>query len=97
MLGGGPNTYYRFMIQGYILAMYRRTRTNSIWDLAIAIAFVLFSLATGSKGALAVLLVVMGVQIVQNLRVSKAMLKKTIFPAVSLISLVLFGPVWSVS
>jgi len=92
VLGGGPNTYYRFMIQGYILAMYRRTRTNSIWDLAIAIAFVLFSLATGSKGALAVLLVVMGVQIVQNLRVSKAMLKKTIFPALSLISLVLFWP-----
>lgn len=63
VLGGGPNTYYRFMIQGYILSLYFKPFKNKFSNYAISLLFIIFSLSTGSKGALATLLIIFIFQI----------------------------------
>jgi len=64
VLGGGPNTYYRFMIQGYILSLYFKSFKSNFLNYTISLFFIILSLSTGSKGALVTLIVVFALQVI---------------------------------
>jgi O-antigen ligase len=58
VLGGGPNVYYRFMLQGAVIASYfaivKKWRIIAILSLLIMIVF---AFLTGSKGAMVTLII----------------------------------------
>jgi O-antigen ligase len=64
VLGGGPNVYYRFMLQGAVIASYfaivKKWRVISI---GLMLVMIVFAFLTGSKGAM-VTLIITGVAMV---------------------------------
>jgi O-antigen ligase len=58
VLGGGPNVYYRFMLQGAVIASYFAiVRKWRIAFLLVMLVMIVFAFLTGSKGAMVTLIV----------------------------------------
>lgn len=76
VLGGGPNTFYRFMIQSYILSLYFSfVNRKKILLMLSAVLSIILGLATGSKGALVTFIIVWTLQLF--LLKSKSKLEKS--------------------
>lgn len=86
IIGGGPNTYYKFMLQGYCISSYyisiNKYKTLNILSIAL---FIFMGLNTGSRGFIIGLIAIILIQNLLNI-------KKMDFKRISILfGLILFG------